>query len=176
MDRTRIRTDPTPAGPATDDPVDDEGSFVAVAGGQTASGYAQGLVSVVIVYAFVRLAGLVRRVLRRCRRRRLRRPDGSGGGGRGLLDGRRQRVEQRIGPRPGRAVVAADRTVAGRLDPQRQPEDLDEPDRRGVVERVALVVRRQALVVERQRRAPPDDDRRAVVEPDPGVAADDPLG
>jgi hypothetical protein len=59
------RTDPTPAGPAADDPVDDEGSLVAVAGGQTASGYAQGLVWVVIVYAFVRLAGLVRRVLRR---------------------------------------------------------------------------------------------------------------
>ena len=72
-------------------------------------------------------------------------------------------------------MVAADRPVAGRLDPQRQPEDLDEPDRRGVVERVALVVRRQALVVERQRRAPPDDDRRAVVEPDPDVAADDAL-
>ena len=60
-----IRTDPTPAGQATDDPVDDEGSLVAVAGGQTASGYAQGLVWVVIVYAFVRLVGLVRRVLRR---------------------------------------------------------------------------------------------------------------
>ena len=45
--------------------MDDEGSLVAVAGGQTASGYAQGLVWVVIVYAFVRLAGLVRRVLRR---------------------------------------------------------------------------------------------------------------
>ena len=45
--------------------MDDEGSLVAVAGGQTASGYAQGLVWVVIVYAFVRLVGLVRRVLRR---------------------------------------------------------------------------------------------------------------
>ena len=63
-DRT-IRTDANSSEPASDDPVDDEGSLVAVAGGQTASGYAQGLVWVVIVYAFVRLAGLVRRVVRR---------------------------------------------------------------------------------------------------------------
>ena len=72
-------------------------------------------------------------------------------------------------------MVLADRAVAGGLDPQRQPEDLDEPDRRGVVERVALVVRREVLVVQRQRRAPAGDDRAAVVEPDPDLARDDPL-
>jgi hypothetical protein len=85
-------------------------------------------------------------------------------------------VEQRVGPGPGRAVVRPDRPVAGRLDPERQPEDPDEPDRGRVVERVALVVRREVLVVERERRAPPGHDRRAVVEPDPDVAADDALG
>ena len=47
-----------------------------------------------------------------------------------VRDGRRQRGEQRIGPGPGRAVVLADGAVARRLDPQRQPEDLDEADRR----------------------------------------------
>ena len=68
-----------------------------------------------------------------------------------------------------------DRPVTGRLDPQRQPEDLDEPDRAGVVERVALVVRGERLVVQRHRRAPPDDDRRAVIQPHPDLARDDPL-
>ena len=41
--------------------------------------------------------------------------------------------------------MLADRAVPRRLDPQRQPEDLDEPDRRRVIERVALVVGGKAL-------------------------------
>ena len=84
-------------------------------------------------------------------------------------------AEQRIGPRPGRAVVLADRAVAGGLHAQRQPEDLDEPDGGGVVERVALVVGREALVVQRQRRAAPDDHGLAVIEPDPDLARHDAL-
>ena len=99
-----------------------------------------------------------------------RRPDASDRGRLRVGDRRRQVGEERIGPGPGRAVVLADGAVAGGLDPQRQPEDLDEPDRRRVVERVALVVRRQALVVQRQRGAPTDDDGLAVVEADPDVA------
>jgi hypothetical protein len=72
-------------------------------------------------------------------------------------------------------VVLADRPVTGRLDPQRQAEDLDEADGRGVVEGVSLVVRREGLVVERQRRSPPDHARAAVIETDSDLARDDPL-
>ena len=83
-------------------------------------------------------------------------------------------LEQRVGPCPGGAIARPDRAMPGGLDPERQPEDLDEPDGRGVVERIACVIRRQALVVQRQRRAPPGDDRLAVVQADPDLAGHDP--
>src|SRR4029077_15453905 len=59
----------------------------------------------------------------------------------------RQGLEERIGPRPGGPRVLAHGPVPGGLDPQRQAEDLDESDRRGMIERVAFVVRGEALVV-----------------------------
>src|SRR4029079_13500830 len=74
-----------------------------------------------------------------------------------------QVLQDRIGPRPRSAVMLADGAVSRGLDAQRQPEDLDEPDRRRVVERIALVVRGERLVVQRHRGAPPDDDSRPVV-------------
>jgi hypothetical protein len=60
--------------------------------------------------------------------------------------------------------------MPGGLDPQRQAEDLDESDRRGMVERIAFVGRREALVVQRHRGASAGDDGTAVVEPDADVA------
>ena len=72
-------------------------------------------------------------------------------------------------------MVLADGAMPSGLDPKRQPEDLDEADRRRVIEGVALVVRGEALVVERHRRATPDDDGVAVIQPDPNLAGDDPL-
>ena len=73
-------------------------------------------------------------------------------------------AEQRIGPGPGRAVVLADGPVAGRLDPQRQPEDLDEPDRRrrGRTRRPRRTWRgscRTATSASAARRRPPTRDR-----------------
>ncbi len=58
---------PRPGGSKTDradGPVDDAGSLVTVAGNQNASGYPQGIAAVVVVYALVRLAGLLVRFLR----------------------------------------------------------------------------------------------------------------
>ena len=71
---------------------------------------------------------------------------------------------------------AADRAVASRLDPQREAEDLDEAHGARVVEGVALVVGRQVLVVQRERRAPPVDRGGTVIEADPDVAGDRPIG
>jgi hypothetical protein len=48
-------------------------------------------------------------------------------------------------------VAPPDSSVSCRLDAEWQPEDLDEPDGRGVIEGVTLVVGREVLVVERQR-------------------------
>jgi hypothetical protein len=64
--QSKLRLDRT-TGPETDraeGPVDDAGSLVVVAGNQNASGYPQGLAAVVVVYALVRLAGLLVRFLR----------------------------------------------------------------------------------------------------------------
>jgi len=64
----RSKTRPVPpgaaeAGPA-EGPVDDAGSLVTVVGEQNASGWPQGIVAVVAVYALVRLGGLLVRFLR----------------------------------------------------------------------------------------------------------------
>ena len=74
----------------------------------------------------------------------------SGGGPGWIGHGRRQGVEERLGPRPGRPVELADCPVTRRLDPQRQAEDLDEADGAGVVERVVRLVGGQAPVVQRE--------------------------
>src|SRR6185503_17506701 len=91
------------------------------------------------------------------------RADRSDGGRLWVGDGRGQTLEERVGPRPCGAVEPPDGAVPCGLDPQRQPEDLDEADRRRVVEGVALIVRGEALVIQRQRGAPPADDRLPVV-------------
>src|SRR5207244_6317285 len=88
---------------------------------------------------------------------------------------RRQVLEKRIRPGPRSAIARPDRPVACCLDPQRQPEDLDEANCGRVVERVALVVRCEAPVVERERGTAAGDDRIAVVQPNPDLAGYDAL-
>ena len=72
-------------------------------------------------------------------------------------------------------MVLAHGAVARSLDPEREPEDLDEADGGGVVERIALVVRREVLVVQAQRAAAPDDAGPAMIKAHPDLARDHPL-
>ena len=71
--------------------------------------------------------------------------------------------------------MGANRAVARGLGPQRQPEDLDEPDRGRVVERVARVVGGQVLLVQRERGAATGHDGAAVIEANPDLTRDHPL-
>ena len=57
----------------------------------------------------------------------------------------------------------------------RQAPDVDEAGRRAVLEGVALLVRRESVVVQRDGRAPADDLRAALVQPDPHLAGHDRL-
>ncbi len=71
--------------------------------------------------------------------------------------------------------MPADGAMARGLGAERQTEDLDEPDRGGVVEGVVRLVCGQGFVVQRERAASSRHDRVAVVEPDAHLATDDTL-
>ena len=73
-------------------------------------------------------------------------------------------------------MVFAYGTMTRRLDPERQPEDLDEANGRGVIEGIALVVGGQIPVVQGKWGLSTRHHGGSVIQPHPDIARYDPLG
>ena len=72
-------------------------------------------------------------------------------------------------------MVFADGAVARGLHAEGQPEDLDEPDRRSVIEGIALVVGCQVPVVQGERRTATGNNGSTVIKAHPDLAGYDTL-